>query len=168
MSEDAGRADLPPPDRFTTLWRRAKDHRIAQWTAGYIALAYGIQHGATLASEALEWPRAVTRVSIIILALGLPVAMTVAWYHGERASRRISAGELSILSVLLVIASMLFYAPVRPSSDIRTAAAVPAAQEASVTAARQASLSPATVISLAVMPFENLLPTRNRISSPTA
>ena len=37
-------ADLPhSDDRFTTLWRRAKDHRIAQWTVGYVAVAYGIR-----------------------------------------------------------------------------------------------------------------------------
>ncbi len=154
-------ADIPSNDRLTLLWRRVKDHRIAQWTVGYVAVAYGIQHAVTLTSEALDWPHAVTRVSFLLLALGLPVAMTLAWYHGERASRRVSGPELTIISLLLVGVSILFYSFVRPTAETATATA-PVAQEASVTAARQASLSPGTAISLAVMPFENLSPDPNQ------
>ena len=109
MSEQQDRADLPP-DRLTVLWRRLKDHRIAQWAVGYVALAYGVQHAVTLTSEAYEWPIIVARLSMTILALGVPIAMTLAWYHGERASRRVSAGELSIVSLLLVLISFAFYA----------------------------------------------------------
>ncbi len=46
-------------DRLALLWRRVKEHRIAQWTIGYVAVAYGIQHAVTLTSEALDWPHAV-------------------------------------------------------------------------------------------------------------
>src|SRR5579864_2234114 len=105
MSDEANRAESSP-DRFTALWRRLKAHRIAQWTVGYVAVAYGIQHAVTLTSEAYKWPDEVIRVSMTLLALGLPLAAVFAWYHGDRASRRVSAGELSILSVLLVIATL--------------------------------------------------------------
>jgi TolB-like protein len=160
MSEEANRADVPPADHFTTVWRRLKDHRIAQWTVGYVAVAYGIQHAVTLTAEAFDWPHAVTRVSMLLLALGLPVAMTLAWYHGERATKRISGGEMAIVSTLLVLISLVFYVFVRPSEPT---ASGPTTQEASVTAARQASLSPGTAISLAVMPFENLSPDPNQV-----
>src|SRR5579863_9218618 len=106
MGEDADRTELPP-DRFTALWRRMKDHRIAQWTVGYVAVAYGIQHAVTLTSEAFDWPHVVTRISMLLLVLGIPLAMTFAWYHGERASRRISGPELTIISLLLVGISVL-------------------------------------------------------------
>jgi hypothetical protein len=36
-------ADGASEDRFALLWRRIKDHRIAQWTVGYVAVAYRIQ-----------------------------------------------------------------------------------------------------------------------------
>src|SRR5579871_3948169 len=154
MSDEANRAELPP-DRLTALWLRMKDHRIAQWTVGYVALAYGIQHAVTLTSEAFQWPDAILRVSMLLLILGLPLAMVFAWYHGERTARRISAGEMTLASLLLVLISLVFYVSVRPSEQ---AASAPAIQEASVTAARQASLAPGTAVSLAVMPFENLSP----------
>src|SRR5690242_3326669 len=133
MSDEANRAELPP-DRLTAMWRRMKEHRIAQWTVGYVAVAYGIQHAVILTSESYEWPNIVARVSMTLLGLGLPLAMVFAWYHGERASRRMSAGELSIVSLLLLIGSLVFYIFIRPAAEIRTAAA-PAVQEASVTAA---------------------------------
>ncbi len=148
-------ADIPPADRISILWRRVKEHRIAQWTVGYVAVAYGIQHAVTLTSEAFKWPDAVIRISMLLLALGLPVAMTLAWYHGERTARRISSGEMAIVSLLLVLISFAFYTVVRPTTNI-VAERAPIAQEASVTVARQAAASPKGAISVAVLPFLNL------------
>src|SRR3974390_1792249 len=102
MSEETDHADIPP-DRLTTIWRRVKDHRIAQWTVGYIAVAYGIQHAVTLTSEAFKWPDSVIRLSMLLLILGLVLSMVFGSYHGKRTTRRNSAGDLSILSLLLVV-----------------------------------------------------------------
>jgi TolB-like protein len=142
-------------DRLALLWRRVKEHRIAQWTVGYVAVAYGVQHGVTLTADAYDWPHSITRVSITLLALGVPVAMTLAWYHGERVSRRISGGEMAIVSVLLVLTSLVFYAVLRPAPE-EIAARTPVAQEATVTAARAAAATPKGAISVAVLPFLNL------------
>jgi hypothetical protein len=80
-----------------------------QWSVAYVALAYAIQHGVVLIGEAFEW---------LLLALGLPVVMTCAWYHGERASRHISGPEVTIITILLAIGSLFFYALVRPSEEL--------------------------------------------------
>src|SRR5438477_3287110 len=154
MSEDADRANSKPAslDRLSLLWRRINDRKIVQWSIAYIALAYGLQHGVVLTSDAFGWPHAVTSISMLLLTFGLPLVMTLAWYHGERASRRISGPELTIISILLVMSSLLFYVFVRPSAEL----AAPAAQQAGVTAARSASASPKGAISLAVLPFLNL------------
>src|SRR5579872_1216367 len=157
MDEPATRDELLP-DSFAALWRRLKEHRVAQWTVGYVAVAYASQHAVTLASEALDWPHAVMRISILLLTLGLPVAMTLAWYHGGKANHRISGPELSILSVLLVGVSILFYVFVRPTG----APAIPAVQEASVTAARSAAASPKGAISVAILPFLDLSPSKDQ------
>src|SRR5205814_4162807 len=112
MSDSIGRANPKPPsiDRLSQIWRRINQHKVVQWSVAYIAVAYGLQHGVVLASESLEWPNAVARISILLLVLGLPLVITFAWYHGERASRHFSRAELSILSALLVMSSLLFYA----------------------------------------------------------
>src|SRR5260370_5476265 len=141
MSQDANRANPKPPslDRLSFLWRRINDYKIAQWSVAYVALAYGVQHAVILTSESFEWSREVARISMLLLVLGLPVVMTLAWYHGERASRRISGPELSIISILLVIGSFLFYVFAQPSREI---AATPAVQQAGVAAARSAAAPP--------------------------
>ena len=64
MSEKTSRANPKPPsvDRLAGVWRRINDYKIVQWSVAYVALAYGIQHGVVLTSDAFEWPRAVARV----------------------------------------------------------------------------------------------------------
>lgn len=157
MNDDASRASSTeaPEDFLTAAWRRVKQHRIAQWTVGYVAVAYGIQHAVTLTSEAFEWPHAITRISMLLLVLGVPLAIVFAWYHGERVSRGFSRAEFSILATLLLGVSILFYAFVQPATPTATAAS-PAVQDASVISARQASLDPHGAVSVAVMPFVNL------------
>jgi TolB-like protein/Flp pilus assembly protein TadD len=137
----------PPVDRLSQFWRRINDHKMVQWTVAYVAVAYAIQHGVTLTREALEWPQIVERGSLLLLALGLPVVMTFAWYHGERASRHFSTAEMTIVSILLMIGSILFYAFVQPQ-QAAVAAASPQ-QQASVQG------QPGTV-SIAVLPLANL------------
>src|ERR1700692_5131800 len=117
MSEHTNPANPKPPsvDRLSELWRRINDHKMVQWSVAYVALAYGLQHGVELTSDAFEWPHAVVRISMLLLVLGLPLVMTLAWYHGERANRRISGPELTIMSMLLVIGSLLFFVFIRRS-----------------------------------------------------
>jgi TolB-like protein len=152
MTEDATPAQQKPPpvDRLSQLWRRINQHKMVQWTVAYVAVAYAIQHGVTLTREALEWPQIVERGSLLLLALGLPVVMTFAWYHGERASRHFSRAELTIISLLLVVGSLVFYVFVQPSADTA------AREQRATDATRSASLAPGSAISLAVLPFVNL------------
>src|SRR5690348_2911263 len=115
MNDDANRTGSAPEDFLSAAWRRVREHRIAQWTVGYVALAYGIQHAVILTSESFEWPNIVARITMLLLVLGLPIAMTLAWYHGERANHRVSGPELAIISLLLAGVVILFNAFVRPA-----------------------------------------------------
>jgi TolB-like protein len=156
MTEDGKRANPKPPpvDGLSYLWRRINEHKVVQWSAAYLAVAYALQHGVTLTSDAFEWPHAVTRISMLLFILGLPLVMTFAWYHGARANRHFSKAELSIISILLVASSLLFYVLVRPSSE--APAGAPAVQEAGVAAAKRAAADPHAAIAVAVLPFANL------------
>ena len=153
MTEEAGRAnDTAPVDRLSEIWRRIREHKVAQWTVAYVALAYALQHGTILISESLEWPTVVARLSLIVLVLGLPLVMTLAWYHGARASRHFSHAELSILAALLVMTSLLFYVFVRPSNDVAPSKIATAATVS----------QPANGVSLAVLPFLDLSPAKDQ------
>src|ERR1043166_7497332 len=155
MTDDATRntAKPPPVDRMSLLWRRINEHKIVQWSVAYVALAYAIQHAVVLTGEAFAWPHIVQPISILLLAFGLPVVMTFAWYHGEKASRRISGPELTIITLLTVISSLLFYIFVQPAE---TAPSKSGVQEASVATARRVASDPHGAISVVVLPFVNL------------
>jgi TolB-like protein/Flp pilus assembly protein TadD len=154
MAEDfeGQRSGIPASAaQFTLLWLRIKQHRIVQWAVGYVALIFAVQHAVTLTTEAFEWPHLVVRVSMLLLVLGLPIVVALAWYHGERVNRRISGPELTIISLLLFGISILFYVFVRPSQEIE--ATTPAVKTQIATT----NILPApSGVSVVVLPFLNL------------
>jgi TolB-like protein/class 3 adenylate cyclase len=143
-------------ETLAQLWRSIKERKIVQWSIAYVALAYGMQHGVVLTGDAFAWPHPIQQISMLLLAVGLPVVMTFAWYHGERASPRISGPELTIISILLVIGSLFFYVLVRPAEKPIASRARPVVQQAGVTATRNATTDPHGAVSIAVLPFVNL------------
>jgi adenylate cyclase len=150
----------PPPSVETDtqaltpkgIWERIKDHKVAQWTLAYAAAAYTLLHGAEMLSDAQEWPHIFVRVLSLVLVLGVPVVITLAWYHGAKSLRRVSGPELTIITILLVIAGSILWALTRANGEhpARTTVAVPSATTSTTTSAA----APRT--SVAVVPFANL------------
>jgi pentatricopeptide repeat protein len=90
------------------VWERIKDHKVLQWGAAYLGGALAIGQAQELLANAFAWPNIVGRLVVVTLIVGLPIALTMAWYHGHRALRGVSVGELSILSALLLIGALIF------------------------------------------------------------
>ena len=102
---------------------------------------------------------------MVLLVAGLPIALTLAWYHGHRGLKRISAGELTIISLLLLIGAVFFTVSLRPEENHAEAAALAVDRErAAVSEAAPVISRPAEPQnnalpnSVAVLPFENLSP----------
>ncbi|HUK00754.1 MAG TPA: hypothetical protein VLW26_00590 [Steroidobacteraceae bacterium] len=130
------------------VWDRLREHKVAQWTLAYAAAAYTLLHTVEMVSEAMEWPHLIARVLTLLLVLGIPVIVTLAWYHGARALRRVSGPELTIITILLVIAGSVLWLINRTSAErAASSATASAASSAAPTASRTA---------IAVMPFANL------------
>jgi TolB-like protein len=121
------------------VWERLKQHKVLQWGLAYAGAALAIAHGQELLAAAYEWPHAIGRVVITLLVIGLPIALTFAWYHGHRGLRNFSAPEATIIALLFLISGILLTAFVRP-----------AGHEVS----RSGTVVPAH--SVAVLPFVNL------------
>jgi adenylate cyclase len=123
------------------IWGHIKQHKVVQWTVAYAAAAYTLLHGTEMVTAALDWPHLTVRILTLVLFLGLPVVVLLAWYHGHKAQDRVSGAELSILSVLLIIAGSILWAITRtPTSQVPTAAVGPTIPRDSI----------------AVVPFANL------------
>jgi TolB-like protein len=110
-----------PPAPKRGIWDEIKDHKALQWTAAYLGAALAVAQALEIVADAFAWPNVASRIVVITLIAGLPVALTIAWYHGHRALRRISVGELSILSVLLLFGALLFVVAL-PRDDAAVAA----------------------------------------------
>ena len=85
------------------LWARIKKHKVVQWTFAYLAIAYTLLHGAEMLAGTLNWSHGLLRIFTLILILGVPVIVTLAWYHGARGLQRVSGTEFMIIAILLAL-----------------------------------------------------------------
>jgi TolB-like protein len=143
---DPSTAQSPEPGAATrdTVWQRLQRHKVLQWTLAYAAAAYTVLHATQMVVESFEWPHLIVRVITLGLVVALPVVVLLAWYHGHKAQHRFSTAELSILTVLLLIAGTLMwgFAPVRQPAKPGPPSQVPPVGQ--------------PVASVAVVPFVNL------------
>src|SRR5262245_30373226 len=137
-----------PPDAF---WARVRRHKVVEWTLAYVAFGYALLHGVQMLREAFEWPLLVSRIIAIGLVLGVPIAVTLAWFHGHRARHRVSGQELSILIALLVVAGSVLWWVSRHTHE---RVALPSAANSAASPSAATFNPPAH--SIAVLPFVNM------------
>ena len=129
--------------------QRLRERKLVQWALTYVAASFALLQGVDIVAQRFAWPEAVERALIVALAVGLFVALVLAWYHGERGAQRVSGTELSILALLLAIGGVVLWrlAPGVKGPDAPPAAPISAGTPAGAAADHK---------SIAVLPFENL------------
>lgn len=152
---DAATVEPTPADVHATVWEQVREHKLIQWGIAYLGMALGLAQGQELVANALNWPDVVGRMLVIALIAGLPVVLTLAWYHGHRGLQRISTGELTIISLLLLIGALLFSVSM-PSTERPTVVTAP--NQAARPVPASAVSNGVTPNSVAVLPFENVSP----------
>jgi TolB-like protein len=144
-------------------WARIKEHKVLQWSLAYLGAALALAHGQELLAHTFHWPELIGRILLGILIVGFPIAIALAWYHGHRGMTRISAGEMTVVSLLVAIAAVLLIALVQVPQERGSepgSASFPRGSS-SVGAAESTQPRPAPAASkarLAILPFENLSP----------
>lgn len=91
------------------VWERIKHHKIVQWTLAYLAVAYTLLHGAEMLTGSLGWPHGWVRLFTLLLILGVPIVITLAWYHGSRGQQRASGTEIMIIALLLAVGGAVIW-----------------------------------------------------------
>jgi pentatricopeptide repeat protein len=155
-------AEAPSAAPPRGIIEQLKEHKVLQWAVAYLGAALAIAQANELVASAFDWPAVVTRVVLVTLIVGFPVALTVAWYHGHRALRRISVGELSILSVLLLVGVLILTLVLRRDDGASTLGNAPAVSVPPSAVPVRAGAAPASPDVLpnkvAVLPCENQSP----------
>jgi TolB-like protein len=134
------------------LWAGLRRRKVVQWGIAYVAAAWGLLQGLAYLSTVFQWPAQLQRPVTMAFLVGLPIALVLAWYHGDRGHQRVSGREFSILTVLLLIGGGLFWwvgrMPVAPPTTMAAGAASGVTQLAAD--AKSAGTS------IAVLPFVNM------------
>ena len=135
------------------LWARMRRRKVVQWGIAYVAAAWGLLQGLAYFSSVFAWPAQLQRPVTTAFLVGLPIALVLAWYHGDRGHQRVSGREFAILTVLLLIGGGLFWwvGKMPVAAPPATAAAGP-----STTAAQPAADARSAGTSIAVLPFVNM------------
>jgi TolB-like protein len=160
LSEEKA-APAPPED----LWERIKEHKVLQWSLTYFGASLALAHAQDLLSHTYHWPEIAGRLLMGVLIVGFPIALAVAWYHGHKGLKQISAGEMTVISIMVLIGAglliVLVRAPVEPAAQTQAHEAIPppatsVANEVNATSTSAPATSLVPQASIAVMPFVNL------------
>ena len=140
--------------RSGTLWDRLKHHKVVQWTVAYLAVAYTLLHGAEMLGGSLGWPHVWLRVFTLLLILGIPVVVTLAWYHGASGRQKASGTEVMIIALLLAVGGAVLWRDRSTEHDAAGFRANSPAMEGSNAVATP--IGPPPAASIAVLPFADL------------
>jgi TolB-like protein len=138
----------PTPQAGEGLWAVLRRRKVVQWGIAYAAAAWGFLQGLAYLSTLFHWPEQLQRLVTVAFLVGLPIALVLAWYHGDRGHQKVSGSEFTILTVLLMLGGGLFWWVGRMPETRVVAAAAPAAAQAPAAAGARASI--------AVLPFVNM------------
>ena len=150
----------PPPSAIVTLWDRLKQHKVVQWTVAYVAVAYTLLHGAEMLGGSLGWPHSWLRVFTLLLILGVPLVVTLAWYHGARGQQRVSGTEVMIIALLLAVGGAVLWRDSSTEHAVDGSSAKSPAKDGSSAVATRSAPPPSA--SIAVLPFADLSAERDQ------
>ncbi len=134
-----------------TIIERLRQRKLVQWALAYLAGAWVLLQVLDLVGNRFGWPAGLLRGMFIAAGVGFPVALLLAWYHGERGEQKVSGTELLLLALVLAVGGGLLwrFAPAPDATTTRAVAALTSPTPAPALAGIPAK-------SIAVLPFANL------------
>src|SRR5688572_12032297 len=137
--------DTPIGREVESIWTRLRRRKVVQWSVAYVAAAWALLQGLEFLAGIYGWPTAFLRVVTLALALGVPIVVTLAWYHGDRGEQRVGGTELTIVALLCLLGGGAVWYYQRTADTTTTGSSAPAAEKPIPTDA-----------SIAVLPFANM------------
>src|SRR5678815_3329627 len=148
--------DVPPEHDVQSIWIGLRRRKVVQWGLLYAAGAWALLQGVDFLADAFEWPNHSKRIATLVALICLPIVLVLAWYHGDRGQQRITAPELAILTLLMLLGGGAFWY-YQHASDTLDAATPPVA---TATPPEPAPLPDEK--SIAVLPFADMSPQKDQ------
>jgi TolB-like protein len=135
-------------DRLLRLWSRCSERRLPQHVLAYAAAAWALLQVLGYAADAFGWPASIKQVSMVALASGLPLALTLAWFRGGGRPQKVGvAGAVVLVGLALAAIGTTVQVARNARVDRRVVDAGPSESRQRPPISRR---------SVAVLPFENL------------
>ena len=150
--------DAPTTRDDESAWARLRRRKVVQWGLAYAAGAWALLQVIGFAADAFHWPDVIKQLSMLTLAVGLPVAVTLAWYHGDRGEQSVTRVELAVLTLLLFLGGGVLW--LYKDRTVPQPATVKAVTAAPVQAPSVVASDPRP--SIAVLPFVNMSPEKDQ------
>jgi len=139
-----------------------KQRKVFRVATVYLVVAWVAVQAASIALPAFDAPAWVLRVVILLIALGFPFALVLAWALDVTADGvRFSAGgagtkRIAVIAALLVVLALAWYFRGQPALRFSDTTATTAAPTVANNAPVAAAESTAAARSIAVLPFVNM------------
>ena len=85
---------------------RINRRHVVQWALGYVAGAWVVIQVADVFAGVYGWPLAWLQALVPVLFFGFFIAVTLAWFHGEKGQQRFGLTELLILAGIVAVATL--------------------------------------------------------------
>ena len=130
-------------------FERLREKHIFRTAFIYLGGAWASMEAIGFFVDNYGWSRRVLDVAVLLIVLGFPATLIIAWYHGEKGKQQVQRAEASLLLTLAVLAGIGTF-------RLSTAAVDPGAQLGRMgTDAIPAATADLGERSVAVLPFVN-------------
>ena len=85
-------------------FERLRDRHIFRPAFIYLGGAWASMEAIGFFVDNYGWSRKVLDVAVLLIVLGFPAALIIAWYHGEKGKQQVQRTEASLLLTLAVLA----------------------------------------------------------------
>jgi len=101
--------DAPAERDEEGAWSKLRRRKVVQWGLAYAAGGWALLQVFGFAADSFNWPTLTKQLAMLGFGLGLPAAIVLAWYHGDRGQQRVTAPELGLLTLLALAGGSVFW-----------------------------------------------------------
>lgn len=87
-------------------FERLREKHIFRTAFLYLGVAWASMEAIGFFVDNYGWSRKVLDVAVLLIVLGFPAALIIAWYHGEKGKQQVQRAEASLLLTLAVLAAI--------------------------------------------------------------